>query len=133
MGRWTQFADVERRHHAPIPPAHRGWVDALIEDAEDELTRVVPDLVARVEGGTLPQLRVQRATVSAILRIMRNPEGYIQSTQTAGPFTRSGTRNAAAVATEIRYTDDELALVASDGAAVPVRSIGVGIPTWRIP
>ena len=130
---WAQFDDVARRFNRPIPDAQKPWVSSLLEDAHDELARQVPDLAARVPT-PMPVVRVQRIVAAAVIRVLRNPEGYIAHSRSTGPFSESSTRESAggAGAGQVRFTDDELATLRGPDKP-PVAAITVGIPGWRVP
>lgn len=139
---WTELTDVTDRWPRPLAGARQVWVETLIGDAEDELTRLVDDLPGRVvdvapDGppllpGQVPLARVKRTVAAAVIRVLRNPEGYTQFSRTTGPFSESATRAPDTGAGQITFTDEELDSLRAP-APKPARSIQLAVPGWRIP
>lgn len=90
---WTEPADVTDRWLGSDVPASNDQLEKLLGDAEDTILREFPDLPERVgdETGQVPELRVQKVAARMVIRLLRNPEGYRQVQEGAGPFTEGRT------------------------------------------
>lgn len=71
--------DVEVRFFRKLGAEERPLVEARLEDAENKIRQRIPDLDARVvDPGFLSV--VVRVCCDAVIRLVRNPEGYVQET-----------------------------------------------------
>jgi hypothetical protein len=133
MGTWVDLEHIRARYSKPIPESQDPWLTQLIEDAEDELIRQIDSLPERIGTGEVPPVRVQRIVAAAILRVLRNPDGYSQWSRTTGPFTESVSRPSQGSSGEILYTEAELAALRPVADMAPVRSASLHLPAWRVP
>lgn len=86
---WTQPSDVESRWLGPLPASvDVGYIETAIEDVEDQLIVMVPDLVDEF-GGLVPLDRVRRVVARVIVRHLKNPEGVRVRSEATGPATAS--------------------------------------------
>lgn len=72
--------DVEVRFHRPLTASERALVEARLEDAEDKIRAKLRDLPARLTADPDLIRVVVRVCVDAVIRLVRNPEGYVQET-----------------------------------------------------
>lgn len=107
--------------------ASTGTVQKHLDDAErkllGDLRRAGVDLVARVDAGDVDAADVEYVLASAVIRYLRNPEGY--TFESAGD--RSVSRGSNAGAGRIAFLPDELAQFMSAAAR------GLGWGTVRTP
>lgn len=87
---YTTAGDVEVRWR-PLTDAERVVAEALVADAEDMLIGRWPDLLGRVDAGSLRQATVVRVVAAMVRRAMlnRDGEGVEQRTMTVGPFSNA--------------------------------------------
>lgn len=76
----ASFEDVDTRFHRDIAPEDRPLVEARLADAENKIRRRIPDLDDRIVSD--PGLRsvVVSVCCDAVIRLIHNPEGYVQET-----------------------------------------------------
>jgi hypothetical protein len=123
---YVTFEDVQARYEQDIPAEQVEYVDALIGEAETLLTARVPGLADRITAGSIDVEVVGVVVKRAVLRVLRNPDGY--TSEQAGDYSY---RVSAAVASgHLDYTPADLALVQGESvrARVP-RMIGVRPPS----
>lgn len=90
---WTQLSDIEARWIGELPPgADVGYIETAIEDVEDQLIVMAPDLVDEF-GGLVPLERVRRVVARVIVRHLQNPEGVRVRSEATGPVTSSVTHS----------------------------------------
>lgn len=77
---YAELADVQARYHLPIDSSMEPLVLARLQDAEDKIRIRIPDLDERVDQGTISKNTVVRVTADAVIRLVRNPDGYISET-----------------------------------------------------
>lgn len=77
---YATLEDVQARYHLPIDPGMEALVLARLEDAEDKIRTRIPDLDERVDQGIVSINTVVRVTADAVIRLVRNPDGYISET-----------------------------------------------------
>jgi len=130
MSIWVETSDIETRFR-PLTGPEKSAAAEFIDDAEQELVERVANLQARVESGEVSERRVYRIVCDALIAVLRNPAGYITSSQTRGPFSFSGTRAAGAVATKVTISEEDLASLRPTVA--PIRSIPLGLQPWQVP
>lgn len=130
---WVDPEHIRSRYSKPIPEAQNAWLAQLIADAEDVLVQAISSLPERIGTGEVPLIRVQRIVAAAVLRVLRNPDGYSQWSRTTGPFTESVSRPSQGASGEILYTEAELAALRPVADTAPVRSASLHLPAWRVP
>lgn len=77
---YATLEDVQARYHLPIDTEMEPLVLARLQDAEDKIRVRIPDLDERVDRGEISQNTVIRVTADAVIRLVRNPDGYISET-----------------------------------------------------
>lgn len=89
---WATPTDVRDRWLGPKPLAATDeQLETLIGDAEDTILREFPDVQARIDASTLPLARVVKVVCRMVIRSVRNPEGFRQTQEGAGPYQVSRT------------------------------------------
>ena len=71
-------ADVAVRWARTLTHEEIALVNARLGDIERRIKRRVPDLEAKITAGTVDVDDVIQVEADAVLRLVRNPEGYIQ-------------------------------------------------------
>lgn len=74
---YATLADVQARYHLPIEDDLHPLVEARIEDAEQKIRARIPALDDLVVQGRVSEGVLKRVISDAVLRILRNPEGYV--------------------------------------------------------
>lgn len=88
---WTNPSDVRNRWIGELPlGVEDNFLTTAIEDVEDQLIILVPDLVDEF-GASVPLERVRRVVSRVIVRHLRNPDGYRSLSEATGPVTASVT------------------------------------------
>lgn len=129
---YASVADVQVRWIDPVldltDAGDQQRVQALLDEAHDELSLKVSDVETRITEGKTTPGRVKRVLVAAVIRVLDNPRGYLgeRAGETgfyfgAGSNVRDG---------QIQFTREELTRL-----GVP-RSIGgstiaTGLPGYR--
>ncbi|MGW6624208.1 Gp19/Gp15/Gp42 family protein [Nocardia sp. NPDC055002] len=72
--------DVAVRWARVMSPEEEALVLARLEDVERMIKRRLPDLAARIADGRLLEEDVVMVEADAVLRLVRNPEGYLSET-----------------------------------------------------
>ncbi len=127
--------DLKEVFELDIPDALEPRAQALLDRAEARLKRLRPGLADNVASGAVDEVLVRGAIVDAVLRVLRNPQGY--ASEQVGDL--SYRLSAAASSGLLDFTARELADCtpvgsASDPArAVGVGSIGISVPSYRRP
>lgn len=73
-------ADVAVRLARELTDEEKALVAARLDDAENLIRSRVTDLDAQVLNGTILRANVVRVTADAVLRLVRNPDGFVQET-----------------------------------------------------
>lgn len=73
--------DVQARLDRPLTDEERVWAETLLGDAEVKLLRRIPDLLERAAADPGFRRAVVMVESNAVLRVLRNPEGYRQETE----------------------------------------------------
>jgi hypothetical protein len=108
---YVTLSDVEAAYEGSFPtdPDAQLWLQSLIDRAERMLVAQVKSIPTRLAAGTLAVENVQDAIITAVLRVVRNPEG-LQS-ETEGNYLYSVSRDVAGG--KLYFTADDLLLVRS--------------------
>lgn len=96
-------ADVAVRWARTLTPEEIALVNARLGDIERRIKRRVPDLAEKVVDGTVDIEDVIQVEADAVLRLVRNPEGYIQESD--GDYSYMLSSEAASG--KLRVLDDE--------------------------
>lgn len=109
-----------------LDTAETAMVSKRIGQVERIILRRVPDIASRITSGAITAEDVNDVVTAAVLRVVRNPEGYIQESD--GTYTYM--LSAETVQSELTITDAEWAILGED----PIASgIGWLVPTIRTP
>jgi hypothetical protein len=81
--------DVQKRFPRDLDDSEAGIVAVRLADAEELILQKIPDLTDRTADGQLSERQVVMAEVEAVLRLVRNPEGYVSETDGNYSYTLS--------------------------------------------
>ncbi|WP_298074845.1 Gp19/Gp15/Gp42 family protein [uncultured Corynebacterium sp.] len=76
----ASFEDVEVRFFRDLTAEERPLVESRLADAENKIRRRIPDLDDRIVDDPAFAGTVVRVCADAVIRLVRNPEGYVQET-----------------------------------------------------
>lgn len=79
------FEDVNSRYYREIDEEDRQLIETRLEDAELMIRRKIPDLDYRLAQEDFLLPTVIRVCADAVIRLINNPEGYVQETD--GSYT----------------------------------------------
>lgn len=94
--RWRPLSDQEQTN-----------AEAFLEDAWEELLSRRPAMEANLTAGTVRERNVVRVLCAAVLRVLKNPDGYEQESVDDW----SGRRGDLTASGLLYFTDDELGSV----------------------
>lgn len=77
---YATFEDVQVRFFRDLSEEERPLVEQRLSDIEDKIRRRIPDLDARIAADPALLGTVVRVCADAVIRLVRNPEGYVQET-----------------------------------------------------
>lgn len=117
------YADIDdvEVYYGAVGPELEDKVDVLLEQAEAMIRQEVPDLDDRVTDGRSQRVLVVKAEAAMVVRVLRNPGGYINEAQTVGDVTYSYTLSMPAASGLLELTDGD-----RDDLGVPRRTKGRG-------
>lgn len=104
---YATAADIEDRLGRDLDDGEQQIVHTRLGDAETLILARIPDLHARVTAGTIPSAVVAMVEAEAVLRLVRNPDGY--RSESDGNYSYELARTVASGRLEI--LDDEWALL----------------------
>lgn len=81
--------DVENRLGRDLDESETTVVATRLEDVELLIRSRIPDLDAKVASGEIPEALLVMIEAEAILRLIRNPDGYTQETDGNYSYTIS--------------------------------------------
>ncbi len=73
---YAQPSDVSARSGRELSDEETSLVSTRLEDAERMILRKIPDLADRISAGDIAEADVVQVEAEAVLRLVRNPEGY---------------------------------------------------------
>lgn len=112
---YATFEDVEVRFYRGLLPEERDLVEARLDDAEGKIRSRIRDLDQKILENPDYLNTVVRVCADAVIRLIRNPEGYIQETD--GNYTYQLSQSSA---------DGRLTIVTEEWQDLGVRkSVGV--------
>lgn len=91
--------DVEDRLGRDLDDSEAQIVNARLDDVEEIIKSRIPDLDAKILDGSVSERLVIMVEADAILRLVRNPDGYSQETD--GNYSYSLSRDVASGKLEI--------------------------------
>lgn len=108
-----------------LTTAESNMIAARIGQAERIILRRIPDLATRISNGEITADDVKDVVVAAVLRVIRNPEGYLSESD----GTYSYMLDNSTVGTDIEITDAEWAILGED------TNLGISwlVPVFRAP
>ena len=120
---YATFEDVQLRFFRELTPEELPLVEQRLQDAENRIRRRVRDLDSRVMDDPAYEDIVRQVCADAVIRLVRNPEGYIQETD--GNYTYQLSQASA---------DGRLTILPEEWADLGVRkSVGVVHNLPRLP
>lgn len=124
---YVTVQDVQDLYEKTLDADAQARVTVWLNYAEKRLRSKVANLDAKVADGTIDADDVKLAIINAVLRIIRNPDGY-QSEQ-GGDYGYSLRRDVASGS--LFFTAEDLAPLGITGVR-RAGTIGVGIPAHRM-
>ncbi|ASZ75450.1 head-tail adaptor Ad1 [Mycobacterium phage Kimona] len=116
--------DVENRWVRELSDEERTLVETRLEDAERKIRRRIKTLDQKIADGDIDVEEVKRVEAEAVLRLLRNPEGF--QSETDGGYTYMLSQRLASGVLEI--TDEEW-----EDLGVVNRGFFVLAPTFEMP
>lgn len=83
------FDDVQARFYRELDPEDRQLIETRLGDAERMIRRKVPDLDWRIEEDPLLGETVIQICADAVIRLIQNPEGFVQETDGGYTYMRA--------------------------------------------
>ncbi|MEU1526931.1 Gp19/Gp15/Gp42 family protein [Nocardia rhamnosiphila] len=80
MPTYAEPTDVAARLGRELSPDETTLVTTRLDDAERMIRRRIPDLSEQITAGSIDVEDVKQVEAEAVLRVVRNPEGYRQET-----------------------------------------------------
>lgn len=77
---FASFDDVQKRFHRELEDVDRPLIEARLQDAEGKIRVRVKDLDEKVVLDPLYMGIVVRVCADAVIRLIKNPDGYVQET-----------------------------------------------------
>src|SRR5690554_1449162 len=88
---YATVEDVESRFTRELTDEERTLVQSRLEDVEAVIRTRIPDLDEKVASGTLSEQVIIMVESEAVLRVLRNPEGFSQETDGNYSYSMSST------------------------------------------
>lgn len=85
MPTYANVDDVAGRWARTPSEEESGLIEIRLGDVERMIKRRIPDLAARITAGTIDVEDVIQVEADAVLRLVRNPDGYLSETD--GSYT----------------------------------------------
>lgn len=108
-------------------------VQRWLEQAQALIETAVTDLPARITAGTLAQDTVEQVITEMVVGKLRNPTGLRSSTETTGPYTRSGTFADGAASGRIELTRRHRKMLGVGGAFTVNAAPNAAPPATTVP
>lgn len=77
---YAQASDVTTLWAKEPEPEVMALIERRLEQVERMIIRRIPDLADRITAGSIDQADVVDIEADAVLRVVRNPEGYLSET-----------------------------------------------------
>lgn len=103
---YATHTDVSVRWGRTLTTEEISLVSVRLEDIERTILRRIPDLAARILAGTVLEADVIQVEADAVLRVVRNPDGY--ASETDGSYTYVLSDDAATARLELTPGEWEL-------------------------
>lgn len=88
---YATVEDVESRFTRELTDEERTLVQSRLEDVEAVILTRIPDLDEKVASGALNEQVIVMVESEAVLRVLRNPEGFSQETDGNYSYSMSAT------------------------------------------
>lgn len=88
---YAQTADVQARLGRTLTTEETALVAVRLADAERMIIRRIPELAGQTEAGQIDVEDVKQVEAEAVLRLVRNPDGY--ASETDGNYSREFARD----------------------------------------
>ena len=111
---------------AELSAAEQAMIGERIAQVERKILRRIPDLADRITSGAITVDDVRDVVVASVLRVVRNPDGYIQESDGTYTYMLSSEM----VQTELTITDEEWEAL---GELPGADGIGWIVPVIRAP
>lgn len=82
------FEDVQNRFHRDIDPEDRRLIETRLRDAETKIRSKIQDLDYQIAQNPALEEIVIRVCADAVIRLIRNPEGFVQETDGGYTYMR---------------------------------------------
>lgn len=92
----------------PLTADETDLATALLDRASMKLRLRIPGIDARVTADPLARQAARLAVLAAVERVLKNPDGMKQLTDTAGPFSQSRTLADSIVSGLLYFTAEDL-------------------------
>lgn len=124
MPTFATAADVAVRLGREATTEETLLIEARLGDVERKIRRRIKDLDDRISAGTTDVEDVKQVEADAVVRLVRNPEGYLQETD--GNYSYMLSREMAS---------GKLEILDEEWAALGWRRLGMAIlvPTFELP
>jgi hypothetical protein len=126
-GSYATWEDVQDRWRT-LSTTEETTATARLAEASALLRILIPDLEDRLAAENDPAgdlaTMIKGKAVDAVLRVLQNPEGARQKSESAGPFSHSMTL-AGQPSTGVYFTDDELMPLRPSVQAIGTSYVGV--------
>jgi hypothetical protein len=99
-------ADVAVRWGRTLTTEETAMIEARLEDVERKIRRRISDLDQQITAGTISAADVKQVESDVVLRMVRNPEGYLSETD--GNYTYMLQQDSGSGKLEIRNEEWEL-------------------------
>lgn len=116
--------DVSVRWARELTPEEEALVNLRLEEVERMVRRRIPDLDQRITAGTVLEADVVQVEADAVLRLVRNPEGYLSETD--GNYTYTLQRSDDGPAGRLALTPEEWRVLGVTTGALSVMVPGFG-------
>lgn len=103
---YATATDVQTVLGRTLEPKETALVERRLAQVERMILRRIPDLAAQIDAGDLNEADVIDIEAEAVLRLVRNPEGY--ASESDGTYSYQFDRNAASGKLEILPHEWEL-------------------------
>lgn len=77
---YAEATDVATRSGRTLTSEETSLVETRLEDAERRIKHRIPDLADQIEAEMIDVEDVKQVEAEAVLRLVRNPDGYISET-----------------------------------------------------
>ena len=132
---YVTVPEIQARIGRALTDLEAAQVQAWIEDLDAMISLRAPDLADRVAQDQPSVAVVRMVYAQAIRRVLLNPEGLRQYTESIDDYSVTKTVDSAMSSSALYLTDDEWGLLspASTGDAFTIRSHGAADPygEWR--